>query len=146
MEKQKKKWILVIQDFSIALLPICYVTIIPYFIKVMKDHTVYSQQLHIVVQSILFLVAGWLLLELEFMILNQMGKEDMLDLFSRIIFCCIIIICILCMIMYRDIQVPLYLYLLVRYGDLHMGFLVIGFYSNLVILFKRKGATIYEEK
>ena len=50
------------------------------------------------------------------------------------------------MIMYRDIQVPLYLYLLVRYGDLHMGFLVIGFYSNLVYLFKRKGATIYEEK
>lgn len=145
MEKQKKKWILVIQDFSIALLPICYVTIIPYFIKVMKDHTVYSQQLHIVVQSILFLVAGWLLIRIGIHVFESDGKRGYACLFAGLFFA-VLHNLLYVMIMYRDIQVPLYLYLLVRYGDLHMGFLVIGFYSNLVYLFKRKGTTIYEEK
>lgn len=127
----------VFKDFFLILLPICYISIIPFILKVWKGHNLYEQRVYLGLQSIFLLLLGcFLVIEVDYFLKNTTKRAYVCVAFG-LLFSVIYSVCYLTMV-FLGWYYP-YVSAFVRRGDMQTGLLMVGVYSTLLMLTKRKG-------
>lgn len=123
-------------DLSMIFLPVFYISIVPLLINMIKEYYKYSSRLYICVQSIFAFILGCFLIYLGIYSFQRKNKRTTCCLILGLAFCILHNLCFF-MYLFLGIWIP-HLHPVIRNGDMKLCFTIIGFYSILLLLKKKR--------